>query len=324
MQAALDQTDAAAAVVDDDGKAVGDCCVDAGAPKLRALQRALQKARASLDALATRQTELESIETEAERTDDPMSEAEAKLREKDRQKVEQLLSRAQKFHETGETDMSQQIQIVTERADAFVESFCQTESRKVTKLEVEAAQRAARAAFRHLKSCWQATLKAQESRARHVVMRRKAGQKRHAACIAHSEAEARVVEAQGEYSEATTEVAVAESKLSHCEGEVGAAEASRSDAERQEMEMKRRRDELRGMLAAAKEAVKPARANEKEAIAERQTIYEACSKVEGAQQKMEMAKSSAIQKLQSEEYVANQVEQAYVRAQSSKSSGANE
>jgi len=295
--------------------------VDASAPKLRAFQRSLQKACEALDAFDMRQAQLESAETEMDRSEESPEGDDAKDREKNRQRAEQLLARAQKLYASGAEELSQVIQTMVERAGHFADSFSQAPSRKVTKAELQAAQVSVRGTFRSLSSCWQSMLKAHESRAKAVSSRRKAVQKRQACEMAHVEAKQRLAEAQAEYSEATTELAVTETNLSRCESEVASSDAARNDAERQEIDLKRRREELRATLAAAKDAMKPARSSEKEAIAQRQAIYSACTRVEGAQQKMEEAKSSAVQKLKTEEYLADQVERAYVRAQSMKSGG---
>jgi len=59
------------------------------------------------------------------------------------------------------------------------------------------------------------------------------------------------------------------------------------------------------------EAVKAARAAEKQATQERQSLHSECSKVEKEHLQLESAKNSAVQHLQDEVYDANQVTQAY-------------
>merc|ERR1719161_1498265 len=89
------------------------------------------------------------------------------------------------------------------------------------------------------------------------------------------------------------------------------AETEKIRVETLEGELKRRREELRLAVPAAKELLKAAKAAEKDAMNERQALHSKCSKVERQHLEMEEAKNSAMQTLQREKYDPTQVDKVY-------------
>merc|ERR1711957_470427 len=87
--------------------------------------------------------------------------------------------------------------------------------------------------------------------------------------------------------------------------------AHRAILERDQEKCKRQIDEGKKAQPGAKDAVKAAVRAEKDAAQEKQALHNACSKVAKQQDQMETAKNSALHKLMSEDYDAQQVEKAY-------------
>lgn len=235
----------------------------------------------------------------------------AKARQKERQRLEQARGKAEQKAEGARDAITKEINNLTEAGMAMVESFHKAQDQHVRMEQVKAAQIAVRGVFRHFAPSWAGSKKAQDLWSKATRTRKKQTLRAQQAAAAFTDAEAALSAAARE-----TSAAEAEDKARREEGARIAAlqeeaEQERSKAETAEAEWKRRREELKADAAAAKEALKPARAAEKAAIAERHTVYVECAKVERSQMKMERAKSDAIKRLTTEDYNANQVQQAY-------------
>jgi len=334
------------AIVDENGYAVDGGVVDAEPGKLHRAQKAMEKIRSCLDAAATRQCELDEIETELEQVDEGLADAQLAIakfcdnqeetdmdpearaakrtaetslkgREKDKPRLEQTRGKAQAKAESAREAVTASTQAFTEAGVAFAESFCKCEARPVKTDKFKDAVSNAKAAFRQVSSMLKSAKTARESWAKSLSARRKLGQKATAANVSLVEAEVWLCRAEEEASEASTEDKQQCSQRSAAEAELMAAEKAKLEAESEDLENKKQKESLKAAKPQAIEAVKAARAAEKEATQERQSLHAQCSKVEKEHLQLESAKNSAVQNLQDEVYDANQVEQAYEKMKSS-------
>eukprot|EP00930_Biecheleria_cincta_P051242 TRINITY_DN3639_c0_g1_i1.p1 TRINITY_DN3639_c0_g1~~TRINITY_DN3639_c0_g1_i1.p1 ORF type:complete len:476 (+),score=103.30 TRINITY_DN3639_c0_g1_i1:175-1602(+) len=231
--------------------------------------------------------------------------------EREQLRQEQALLRIQQHAESCRESVLQAVQKFVEAGNWFVESFVKTQTRTVKMPQVKAAQSSARAAFRGLVSSWQMVTKTREAQSKASSARRKANAKAAAAAACRDEAELQARCAERECMEAEQDLLRLSELRVERESALAAAEAARSAAESEDVDAKRRRDELKAAQPAAKEAWKVARTAEKEASAERQALHAACNKREREQVKLEEAKSSSFKKLKTEQYDSGQVEAAY-------------
>jgi len=321
------------------GHAINTGPVDANMPKLNKTQRALEKANTAVENAASRQAELSVAEEELKRADIGLDDAEAavaalssaesespqaaaerraaeataKNRERDRQRAEQAQAKAQQKAETSRESVLQALQTVQEAGYVFADSFTKTQAKTVRVDQVKAAVSAAKATFRGLASAWTAYKKAREASTKAIGQRRKAVLKAKVAASSEAESSQCHADAEKEFLEASAEEEARRTERTEREMELAAAEAAKSTAEAEETEAKRLREELKAAQPVAKDAVKAARLAEKEATAERQGLHATWSKVDKENNKLEEAKTSALQTLRTETYDANQVEKAYDR-----------
>merc|ERR1711862_411747 len=111
------------------------------------------------------------------------------------------------------------------------------------------------------------------------------------------------------------------SNRNFCEAEVGNSKTANMECDSHETGLKRKRDELKAICAEAKQSLKCARAQEKEAMSGRDSLYKKFSRGSDAVKEelanaQELARASAeeqqkavaaVQTLKEEEYDANQV-----------------
>lgn len=187
--------------------------------------------------------------------------------------------------------------------------------------QVKNSQATIKMTLRQLSTAWTACLKMQDTWEKTVGSRRKVVQKAVGSSLSCAEGQVRDSKAESEYTEAIADEERCRSERAALESDATAADAARSTAELEESDLKRRRDELKAGLAGAKDAVKSARAKEKEAEVGRQAMITAFSKVERAKMQLETAKTSAVEFLQTEEYDANQVTEAWQAQVAKKRSG---
>merc|ERR1711972_368341 len=123
--------------------------------------------------------------------------------------------------------------------------------------------------------------------------------------------EAVLAQAELEFEEAEADEKAQRGAFEAVRAELADLENFRLEAEIEEVEWKRRREELKGEIGLSKFAIRPARAAEKAAATAKHVVQKQVTKVERTQLRVEEAGSSAIERLKTEEYVADQVEQAY-------------
>lgn len=333
----LGEAEAQLKVVNESGQAVANGAADAAKDKLRKATQALKQLHIAIENSLTRQVEYESTEEELAKADQGLAEAEAALaqvngaasdgpeaaaqkrqaelnqrsRDRERQRLEQLQAKAQQKSESSRETVLQAVQNFIEAGMIFADSFTKTQSRPVKMDQVKAAQTTAKAAFRPLSSAWSAVIKARQVQGKTSVQRRKVSSKASAAFAAKVEAELQAASAERELADATAEESQLREERVARESELSEAEASKAAIEAEDAETKRRRDELKAAQPVAKEAVKVARAAEKEAAGERQALHNTCNKREKEQLQLEEAKNTAVKTLMNEQYDATQVEQAY-------------
>lgn len=344
---ALVDSEGQLAIVDDRGSAVGNGVVDAAADAVKKANKALEKVRNALDALGTRQAELDIAEEELVRADaghatagrerirlgdgDGIEETDMeaaiarkaavlnqKKCEKDKQKCEQALARVQQKVETSRDTMAQSIQHAVEACGAFADSFQKIPSRPGS---LVSARTAAKAVFKCLPSTWQSARKAREGCTKAYTLCRKATQRAADAIAASVEAEGLLAGTEREYAQVAAKEESSRTEVCNKDRDLSDAEAAWSAVEAEEGNLKRRRDELRAALPLAKEAMQAAKRSEKEALGERQALHAAASKAEKAQLQMEEAKQSATQILHAEAYDVNQVERAFEHAKKASEEG---
>merc|ERR1712217_529151 len=145
-----------------------------------------------------------------------------------------------------------------------------------------------------------------------VASRRKPAAKASArsSCITET-SESALARAEREYNDAEADEKTQRASFDSLRAELSELETARGTAEAEEAEWKRKREELRGEISTSKEAIRDVRAAEKGAGKARLVVEKQVSKVERTQQKIQDFKSSAIERLKTEEYVVDQVEQAY-------------
>jgi len=342
---ALDDAQAALGVLDGKGKAANaDSVVDAELPKLRATEKAFEKARKAVDQAETRHAELEHADEELSKAEDVAAQAaaatliaereenkdsNAKLsaaakaaeilaqkRDKERARAEQMEELAQKKAETSREAATLSLTALIEAATALADSFKKTEKErpKFRVPMIGVAQRDLKSAFKQLVSAGLVLRKSQESWTKTASLRRKRKSTEFSNSITKQTCQGTLDDAESEYKEALQEEERCRQERGARETDLMEGEAANSTAELQEANWKRRRDDLKVGLTKAKESVKCTKSQEKEAAAERQALHTNFSKVEQQQLKMETAKSSAIEMLQAEEYKSDQVEEAFLHA----------
>eukprot|EP00439_Symbiodinium_sp_Y106_P064805 s1451_g10.t1 len=302
-------------LVDQRGAATGDCAADAAPDKLKKAQKALDKLKTSMENNLFRQVEYETVEEDVLKVEPG--------RERERHRLEQLVAKAIQRAENSREAVLKEVQNFVEAGMWFAESLQKTQKRPVRMDQVKAVQSTVKAAFRQLPKAWQAVRSAREAQAKVGAQRRKVALRRATAVQTKAEAEATVQSASSEQKEAEAEEAQLRSERSARESDLAAAEAARQTAHQREVDMKRRRDELKDFKCcaqqpAARDAVKAARAAEREADAERKALHARAEKREKEQELLEEAKSTAVRQLKNEAYDANQVELAYEERRGSK------
>jgi len=319
-------------------KAISDAekqvaAVDVPPDCMKKAHKALERLRAALDTLDTRQAELEITEDELARADADRAAAEVDLVklcscgdstesdlqgpiakktaeltqkkcEKECLKCEPAVVRAQQKVEAARDVVLQSVQLAVEAGMSFIDSF-QKAAMKSAKLKASLVS--VKAALKSLPTTWASVKKAREGSARAGAARRKTVQRSTATVATRVNAECFLAGVEREYAEAAAEEDARRAARGSREAQLASAELARGAAEAEEAEAKRRRDELKIALPLAKEAVKVAARAERDAVAERQALHTACSKVERAQLQMEEAKNSATHILCAEEYDTKQV-----------------
>lgn len=320
------------ALVQNDGSATRGGIVEVTTVgKLRALQKALEKANANLEKVGKSQTELDFAEAQLDTADAGLADAEkeiarlgdvsegvrqrtaelnAKKFTQDRQKGETALAKAKEKVDTVRETAVNAVQACQEAAVGFAESLQKSED--TVKMDaVKAVQSRVKASFRQFKNACEALRKAREAHTKTLVARRKSLQKAWKAQVDLSEAEVTLEAAERELKTATeAEKRLRESRAVK-EQALSKAEAAKNRTELEEAELKKRREEFKAETQAMKESVKAARTAEKEATNERQALHSNWGKVDKQRQQMEDSKNSAMQILQGEKYDPGQVEKAY-------------
>jgi len=341
----LAEAEAQMRIVDDKGYALGDGVADAAPDRLRKAKKALEKLKTTMDASSAKEAEYKVLEEDLAKFEQGLAEAEATLaglgpadpaendevatkrrdtevtqrshtREKSR--VEGLQSKILQRAEKDRESVLQALQVFTEAGLWYGESLQKTQQKPVKADQVKAVHAAVKAAFRSLKSSWEAVRKAREARVKSNASKRKVGQRLATTLVSKADFELQVSSAEREHLEAEADEAQVRAERITRESALAEAEAARSSVEQEEVDAKKQRDELKAAQPLAKDALKAARAAEKEASNGRQALHATCNKREKEQEKLEEAKSSAVKNLKEEEYDSRQVEDAHGNAKRQK------
>eukprot|EP00931_Biecheleriopsis_adriatica_P075533 TRINITY_DN4937_c0_g1_i1.p1 TRINITY_DN4937_c0_g1~~TRINITY_DN4937_c0_g1_i1.p1 ORF type:complete len:1573 (+),score=524.53 TRINITY_DN4937_c0_g1_i1:64-4782(+) len=333
-------------IVDDKGYAVGKGCVDAGAlDRRRKAQKALERVKAAIENYKNAQAEVDAADEDIAKADVsnaggiPEPEAAAcgeeaerrthaellkRSRERERQRLEQEQEKAQQRSETSVKNVLSAVQVFTEAGLWFSESLVKTESRPVKADQVKAAVAAVKAAFKPLKKHWEAVKSAREAQGKASLQKRKVSGKVAQVQSAKADAELVVRSAERERENIKAEEAKFQSERIAKESELAEAEAARQAVDHEEADMKKKLKELKAVQPTARDAVKAARAAEKEADNERKALHATAEKREKEHEKLESAKNSAVRHLKSEQYDSRQVENAYEGRVAASKKGATE
>lgn len=242
----------------------------------------------------------------------PLSDV-AKLSEEERAQSRQNLERYQEEVEPqfaiARDAVSRTVAVAIDAGRSFVESFERPHDVRADRFKV--AQSSAKYAFKQLAPVWQMLRNAQDAWTKAAVERRRKAQRATAAYAGRVAAEAAVADSMRQLDDAVKEEERYREAANACQAALAQAVNDRTKAEVREESWRQKREQLKLEACMAKEALKPAKAAEKEAAAERQAVLAKYSKVEREQSMMEEAKSNAVKRLKTEEYDANQVEQAY-------------
>eukprot|EP00928_Gymnodinium_smaydae_P000998 TRINITY_DN10374_c0_g1_i1.p1 TRINITY_DN10374_c0_g1~~TRINITY_DN10374_c0_g1_i1.p1 ORF type:complete len:1481 (-),score=517.39 TRINITY_DN10374_c0_g1_i1:693-4844(-) len=308
--------------------------IEVAAERARALQTAFEKLRKPMDTMAIRQAELESAYDDLSQADVQRVQAEEALalakaaNEESSETVqtadaaaknalaqqlaaEQAQAKAQKSAEAAWESMALHAQIIVEEGVAYSDAFQRAADKQVKMEQIRTIQHAVKSTFRQLASASQSLRKARDAWVKAGAARRKAMQKAAAAAAASGEASRSLAALERDVAAAFEHVEQRRKELHDVEKACADADAERAAAELEETQRRSRKEELKQMLPLVKEAIKVARAAEKEACGERQAVQAECSKTEKAKLRMEEAKRSAVESLQAEVYDARQVELAY-------------
>eukprot|EP00931_Biecheleriopsis_adriatica_P045058 TRINITY_DN25823_c0_g1_i1.p1 TRINITY_DN25823_c0_g1~~TRINITY_DN25823_c0_g1_i1.p1 ORF type:complete len:1592 (+),score=460.64 TRINITY_DN25823_c0_g1_i1:38-4777(+) len=322
--------------VDDNGRAAKGKSCDASPDKLKKVRKALDRVRQVLDRMAICQAELEDVEEEcmakeaeadsaAEALEEGSSEgtrgssvadylklvARARDLENERDVLQEHLAKEQKRANAARDAVTSAVSALVEAGMAFADSFEKAQAKSVTQADVKAAQGAAKLTFRTFMPMWSSSRKAQETRLKAVIERKRAAEQLESASAPRAEAEAELATAKQWHDEAAAEHEAKLEALKACQAEASSAEAVKKDADSKVAALKQKYEEMKKEHLDAKGALKPMRVAEKAAKVGRQAVIKELQKVEKAKLKVEEAKESALKKLTSEEYDAKQVEQAY-------------
>jgi hypothetical protein len=337
---AFEEVENTKAIVDDSGCAVAGQAVDVPENQVQAFGASLRKVKLALEELRSQQAQLHGAQdmqarvqlspvepestlsdTEEARLLDHIREAStsADLATLNQDQIlhaaADLLVQAEQRALAARDAVSGSLQELATAGAAFAGAFQKTQSRAVRADEVKAAQRTVKASLRRLQGSWQPVVKMREIWSKQVVQRKRAAQKAVAQFSQREDSKASLADAQREYQEASAEEALQKEARAACEQQLEALEEARRLMEAEDIELRKRRDEVKAALAEAKQEVKSAQGREKEVQRERRELHNECSKAEHEQIQMEEAKHAATRALESEEYDATQVEHAYGVAQ---------
>eukprot|EP00435_Cladocopium_sp_Y103_P062515 s1151_g24.t1 len=290
-------------LVDQRGCAAGDCAADAAPDRLRKALKAMDKLKNAIDNNNFRENEFQTSEENLLKLEPG--------RERDRHRLEQLVTKAQQRAEASREAVLQAVQTFVEAGMLFAESLQKTQKRPVKMEQVKAVQSSVKGAFRQLPKAWQAVKSSQEAQCKAGLQRRKASSRLAAVTLSKTEAESQVEAQQKEHQQAEADESQVRGERCTRESELAAAEEMRQIVDAEEAEAKKQREELKASQSALKEALKAAKSQEREADNERKALHARASKREKEQEMLEEAKNTAVKHLKAEEYDARQVEQAY-------------
>lgn len=297
-------------------------------------RRALGRVRSCLDSVAIRQSEVEDVEDEMLAHNTSVIESNigisngftaesqeqaAAMSENERQRVRKLLEIEQeKVHARAENMLQgtcQAISTLWDFARAFIDSYARSDLRPTKADELNYAKSMARVTCKKFLAAWQSTKLTQDSWARAASQTSKQAQRLgcrrgivKADKNALDEANAALHNERELLDKTTKEVQQLEQSIEWVRQKRDAAEA-------EETQWRCKQKELREKAAAAKIELKPARAAVREADAARQAVLAQLARVERAHQKVEEAKTNALQRLTTEKYDAHQVDGSPVSAE---------
>eukprot|EP00930_Biecheleria_cincta_P032614 TRINITY_DN22618_c0_g1_i1.p1 TRINITY_DN22618_c0_g1~~TRINITY_DN22618_c0_g1_i1.p1 ORF type:complete len:1574 (+),score=385.00 TRINITY_DN22618_c0_g1_i1:175-4722(+) len=338
LSKAFADTEAVLRGVDENGQSLDPGCFDATPTKLKKAQMALERVRKNMDKVAICQAELEGAEEELVAREAAVEEAaEAAIQdgtaavdgqpehgssedglsartqalEEERELVREFHAKAQENAEAAREETSSAVAACVEAGIAFADSFVKTQLRHATQTQVKLAQAEARRAFKSLSPAWSALRKAQDIWLKSSALRKRATRQLTVATAPKVEAEVKFRTAEQWHADAVAEHAPKLEQLKACQAEVASAEAAKNQEDSKLTTLKKEYEDLKKEAADVKGALKPMRVAQKEAKVVKKAVMKEFARVERARQKVEEAKTSALKRLTSEQYVANQVERAY-------------
>eukprot|EP00927_Polykrikos_kofoidii_P002539 TRINITY_DN11011_c0_g2_i1.p1 TRINITY_DN11011_c0_g2~~TRINITY_DN11011_c0_g2_i1.p1 ORF type:complete len:2071 (+),score=443.47 TRINITY_DN11011_c0_g2_i1:164-6214(+) len=300
----LDTTSGVLSLVDADGRATIGGIVDASSKKMRLAEDWMEKVRrAFCNAVASR-AEVEAIMAQ-------MDELVKNPDAKPLPKLEKQLAKVFRFSDACRQGLTAAIASYAEAGIAFAGTFQASSESKASPLAVIEVQTAAKVSFRQLEQVCSTPRGALDTWPASMASFLAALQKLAPAAEVRAEADAKFAEAKREQELAASESARLSEVLNACEVGLREAEAAIQSAKADEIKWRMRRQELKTETLQAREALRLARLEEREAQNESAALLKATERAEKARLRVEEAKSSAVQRLKSETYLAGQVEQAY-------------
>lgn len=296
------------ALFSEDGKAVGGNILDGTAGKFKSAQRAFERFCKALEGVHISKAAWQSAEDALMNCSDKDCTKMEALREKTRQRLETTCE------STAHASAS-----LLEAGYTFTDCLQGARDQAVSATRVKAGQQAVKSSFRQASTIWQKAKHSLESLMKAAVSHSRSIQKESSTAGALAEMRTRLESAERDHREAVLSEETCRAARATLTKEVAAADAARHAAEVEEVSQKRRKAECKSTLSAAREALRPARAAEKQAAVERTALLNHYSKSERGHIKEELsaAKSSAqdalsaVMALKGEAYDANQVEEAY-------------
>ncbi|CAL1164318.1 unnamed protein product, partial [Cladocopium goreaui] len=235
-------------LVDQRGVAAGDGAADAAPDRLRKALKALDKLKNAMDNNNFRENECQTSEENLLKLEPG--------RERDRHRLEQLVTKAQQRAEASREAVLQAVQNFVEAGMGFAESLQKTQKRPVKMEQVKAVQSSVKGAFRQLPKAWQAVKGSQEAQCKAGIQRRKASSRLAAVTLSKTEAESQVEAQLKEHQQAEADESHVREERCARESELAAAEEMRQIVDAEEAEAKKRREELKASQSALKEALK--------------------------------------------------------------------
>merc|ERR1712232_917955 len=237
-----------------------------------------------------------------------------KAAERELARIDKVLEKAQERAKTAQEAAVQNVSELREAMSTLADSMRGGG-------EVKMAQQELKASVRNLGSAFQRLKTASEARSKAYVLQRKSARSASECSAACKQANACQAMADRDCVRSDEELVSSKALRIECEAEIDRLRSTAAEVEAEEASCRRKRDELKASLGAAKLELKAARTAEKESASGRDAVYKHYARA-GNDMKVELAvvrssaedeqkALSAIQALKAEAYDANQVVEAY-------------